>query len=41
MAVHPGFTESSVHDFWTLSQVLTLGLHIYMPQGPGEGSVWI
>ena len=31
--VHPGFTESRVHDFWSL------WLHIYKPWGPGEATL--
>lgn len=33
MAVHPGFTESSIHDFWSLE------LHIYTPCRPGEATL--
>ena len=35
MAVHPGFTESRVHDFWTLPGAHLGAAHLHL-QGPGE-----
>lgn len=40
MEIYPGFTESSFHDFWTLSQALTLGAAHLHPQSQSPNPSW-